>query len=474
MGYKALIIAVDQYQNTSNLPNTKNDAYEIRRLLLESPSLFNDNAVQLFEGTISKKSILLAALNSFFQEADQSDVLFLFWAGHGYLNNENAYFVPFDAQISFPEATMIKMDLVRELIDQTAASTVLSFFDTCHSGAIARRLQRGMFRGLEVNGAGKVLIAACTDEQVAWDRAGHGAFTDYLIRGLEGEAANQSGEIDVYHLYSYVSGKLEEEFGNQEPVIKSTLEGKPLLLKRVVNRGDQTNLHDEVVENKVVNSSGVCFWFGPIISEYDEYREPKTGIYELKLIDPSDSIEQSIRSLRQGSKHPFAIRNQADFVILENVDIHSTRNQTVFTLTLKSTGEKSPSSMYEMSIGIGMGKTISADEIASLRARRILLGEKLSSFYDVSLLESVISNPTNAKVKVIPDMVSTLLKDRFSYEKIRVMIVGSLILTGTVETIERLSFTVENNSIKGIHLIAYRAKYYSNVDPAKVEINETV
>ncbi|WP_128082666.1 caspase family protein [Geobacillus thermoleovorans] len=40
MVYKALLIAVDQYLNTSPLPNTVNDVSEIKRLLLEPPSFF--------------------------------------------------------------------------------------------------------------------------------------------------------------------------------------------------------------------------------------------------------------------------------------------------------------------------------------------------------------------------------------------------------------------------------------------------
>jgi len=254
MVYKALIIAVDQYSSVNNLPNTVNDAVEIKRLLLESPSFFNDQDVQVFQGSISRKDILQSALRSFFISADSSDILFLFWAGHGAFVKNEGYFVPFDADINSPQETMIKMTEVRDLIEQTSAKTVLSFFDTCHSGAVARNIQREMVRGLEVKGSGKVLIAACTEQQVAWDRTGHGAFTDYLIKGLEGKAADRNGDIDVYNLYSYVSKKLNEEFGNQNPVIKSTLNGVPLLLKRTVSRGKPSLLTNSKTDSINVNN----------------------------------------------------------------------------------------------------------------------------------------------------------------------------------------------------------------------------
>ncbi|MDQ0221174.1 caspase family protein [Peribacillus cavernae] len=191
-------------------------------------------------GGISRRTILLSALKSFFETAVDTDILFLFWAGHGAFIDNEGYFVPFYGNVYSPNISMIKMSEVRDLIDQTPAKTILSFFDTCHSGAITRNIQQEMHRGLEVKGSGKVLIAACTASQYAVDRAGHGAFTDYLIRGLEGEAADKNGDIDVYNLYSYVSKMLNEEIGDQNPVIKSTLNGEPLLLKRTINRSELT------------------------------------------------------------------------------------------------------------------------------------------------------------------------------------------------------------------------------------------
>lgn len=475
MVYKALIIAVDQYISANDLPNTINDAIEIKRLLLESPTLFNEQDVQIFQGSISRKDILQTALNSFFANSGKSDVLFLFWAGHGAFIGEEGYFVPFDGNILFPQQSMIKMAEVRELIDQTSANTVLSFFDTCHSGAVTRNIQREMYRGLEVKGSGKVLIAACTESQAAWDRSGHGAFTDYLIRGLEGEASDRNGEIDVYNLYSYVSKKLNGEFGNQNPVIQSTLNGEPLLLKRTINRGKLSSVNPVLNKIEQVNSSGVSFWFGPIITEYEEFQSLKKGEYQLMLINPENKVEQAIKDMNDNNRYPFSIRNEADIVTIGNIDIKSSRENTIIVINLKSTGENRNSIFSEMAVGGGMGKTLSADDIAMLRVRRILLGEEaIPSGYGDALVESMISHPTNANIKVVPNLISSLVKQGYTLEKIRVMVVGALILTGTIAKIDTLSLSVDNKVITQIHLIGYRPKYYDNVDPVKIELNEVV
>ncbi|PLR83477.1 peptidase C14 [Bacillus canaveralius] len=475
MVYKALIIAVDQYNSVNDMPNTVNDALEIKRLLLESPSFFKEQDVQVFQGSISRRTILLSALKSFFETAVDTDILFLFWAGHGAFIDNEGYFVPFDGNIYSPNISMIKMSEVRDLIDQTPAKTILSFFDTCHSGTITRNIQQEMHRGLEVKGSGKVLIAACTASQYAADRAGHGAFTDYLIRGLEGEAADRNGDIDVYNLYSYVSKRLNEEIGGQNPVIKSTLNGEPLLLKRTINRSELTAVKTATNTIEQINSSGLSFWLGPIITDYDEFHSKNKGEYQITLINPDSKIEQALRDMRDRDRYPFAIRDEADIVSIENIDIKSTREGTYIVVNLKGTGERNNLIYSEMSIGGGMGKTLTPDDIAMLRIRRILFGEKVTPFgYGDSLVESMISHPTNAKIQVIPNIISSLASQGYTLEKIRVMIVGSLILTGTIDKIETLSLTLDNGVITKIHLIGYRPKYYSNVDPMKIEVNEAI
>lgn len=68
---------MDQYNNVNDLPNTVNDAIELKRLLLEAPSYFKEKDVLVFQGSISRGNILLSALKSFFESAVDTDVLFL-------------------------------------------------------------------------------------------------------------------------------------------------------------------------------------------------------------------------------------------------------------------------------------------------------------------------------------------------------------------------------------------------------------
>lgn len=95
----------------------------------------------------------------------------------------------------------------------------------------------------------------------------------------------------------------------------------------------------------------------------------------LHLINPDSNIEQNLKDMRDKDRYPFAIRNEADIVTIDNIDIRSTREGTHIVVNLKGTGDSSNSVFSEMSIGRGMGKTLTSDDIAMLRIRRILFGE---------------------------------------------------------------------------------------------------
>ncbi|MGG4449494.1 MULTISPECIES: caspase family protein [Brevibacillus] len=474
IAYKAFLVAVNKNisPDFSDLPNTINDVREVKRLLMEKPSNFDDANVQEFTGTISKKTIITAELEAFFESATNEDILFLFWAGHGYLHQGEGYLVPFDGS-THTDSSMIRMADVKSLIDNSKAKVIFSLFDTCHSGSIAR--SQDILRGLQITGSGKVIIAACQPNQYAYDRNGHGAFSDYLIQGLSGAAANQDGIIDVYNLYSFISSKLSTEFqsGVQVPALySSTLTGQPIEIRRVILRNDENQSPKGGIET-ILDNSGTSYWLGNISSEFDSFSEVSAGVYKLTINNPPVEVENGFRKLNeQKTVVGFAVRNQACLIRIVNMNITSGSSGDTMVVELSKVEGKHESTMMDMAYG-GSGRRLSADEIASIRAKILIFGDederRTSSFGD-TLLESLINNPTNGSVKVIPNLISSLQDKNYSLTRIRVITIAYLILTGTVEQIEKLSFKVTNGIISEVTFIGYRKKYYSNVDPYRIEL----
>jgi hypothetical protein len=474
MAYKAFLVAANLNidSNISDLPNTLNDIREIKRLLTEEPTKFKALNVQEYTGNIVQKRSISFTLQDFFESASEDDVLFFFWAGHGHLYQGEGYLVPYDGSVQNISDSMIKMSDVNDWIENSKAQTIITLLDTCHSGSIARGAD--LFRGLDITGTGKVIIAACQDYQYAYDRQGHGAFTDYLIQGLSGLAANANGIIDIYSLYSFVTTKLDSEFlGQQIPVLHSSkLSGPPIEIKRVTHRTEETFTKNEISE---INSSNMSFWLDPIIYEYNSLNELAPNLYKITILNPSAALERNFRNLaQQGKAVPFSFRNQAYLAKVKNINLVVEDGLDKIVVDLETLEGKHTSFSMEMSVGTGMGRSISANEIATLRAERILLNPSTSYYEALSkdmLLENMINNPTNGTISaIVPDLIKILENKNCSPTQIRTVVIGHLILTGTVEYVEKLSFKLEDGKITDVHFIGTRKQYYSNVSPHQIEI----
>ena len=111
------------------------------------------------------------------------------------------------------------------------------WLDFCHSGGIIPRDfgtepddREVISRALEVvQGQGKLIVAACTPGQKAYESAvvGHGLFTAALLRGLKGEAANQ-GEVTINSLFDYIARQMSSD--RQQPMMFGQMTGRVVLM----------------------------------------------------------------------------------------------------------------------------------------------------------------------------------------------------------------------------------------------------
>lgn len=472
--YKALLIAVNEqrFPEISVLPNTLNDVKEINRLLTEEPAFFQQSDVQILSGNLTTKFILSHTLKDFFESASSDDVLFLYWAGHGGSSSTDAYFIPYDANIQDIDQTSIKMSDVKDYIDQTQARTVLSFFDTCQSGAIMRSMDNLMERGLAIKGSGKVVIAACTENQSAWDRDGHGAFTDYLIRGLRGEATNGEGEVDIYSLYTYVSRALAAEYSNQHPVMKSTLSGQPIVIKNASSR-ESKSFSKQLVETslQVVDSSGTWFLLGDLNARFSSYRynqSNKTYMLVLDAKSNSREVEEALKKMWR-TEQPFAIENSAAYVRVEEVDVAVKDGDKTINLTLAISANKLGNPLFDQMSVNGF----TPDELAYLRIDYYLFNKKHAVHGQMNHSNGLIYG-LHSDYKVSERLIPDLLDRGMELECLRLHLVAVLILKSIVAEVNTLNLYVENHMITRITIEGIRPRVYDNVTPSKITVDQQV
>ncbi|OIO06250.1 MAG: hypothetical protein AUJ52_12600 [Elusimicrobia bacterium CG1_02_63_36] len=156
------------------------------------------------------------------RNAKPESTVYFFFSGHGAPDPKTgaAYLVPWDGDASFLKSTAYPLDKLYSELGKLPAKRVVVALDACFSGAGGRSVLAKGARPLvtKVRLASRplknltMLTASAGDEiTTTLDAQGHGVFTYYLLKGLQGAAADASGTITATGLYEYLRPKVQEE-----------------------------------------------------------------------------------------------------------------------------------------------------------------------------------------------------------------------------------------------------------------------
>lgn len=169
------------------------------------------------------RTSLRMALRSVRELARAGDTLIFFFAGHGMRQGDELHLLTWDADGESPESmagTSLAMSEVNDVLRGFAGAHVLFILDACRNDPSASRaaadamMDESFARvarprviapagGEPVQGA---VLLACEAGQRAWEMpaGGHGVFTHFLLRGLQGEAAEADGTVRLSRLARYL------------------------------------------------------------------------------------------------------------------------------------------------------------------------------------------------------------------------------------------------------------------------------
>ncbi|MFI6078906.1 FtsK/SpoIIIE domain-containing protein, partial [Actinoplanes sp. NPDC051343] len=227
----ALIVANDQYQDPrlTRLFAPRHEA-QILRELLRDPETGNFDPAEILLN--ESKAEVERAMERVFRSAQPGDLVLLYFSGHGVRNrNGRLHLAVSNTDLELLAATSISASFVKELIDESDASSTVILLDCCYSGAfsdgrvkadlqvdVGNELRAG--RGTYVITAASSVERADDGERPVEDQARKlSAFTDAVVRGLATGAADLRGigRITPHDLWEYVRMEVPRRTPSQTP-----------------------------------------------------------------------------------------------------------------------------------------------------------------------------------------------------------------------------------------------------------------
>lgn len=216
----ALVVGVEDYADMPAAEFSTRDATAVRDHLLALG--FPPRNVMLLTGRDATKGKLSAALNSWLpKHVDAESTVFFYYSGHGAPDpaSRQAYLVPVDGEADELPDTAIPLKHVYSRLSSLKAKRVIVALDSCFSGLGGRSvLSRGV-RPLipqvdpAAGSASRItVLSASGPDQISGTLAdeGHGAFTYYLLEGLNGAAKDPNGAITIDSLYRYLKPRVQD------------------------------------------------------------------------------------------------------------------------------------------------------------------------------------------------------------------------------------------------------------------------
>lgn len=209
---KALIVGLNNYPGRE-LEWCNNDAIAMKELIESngdgSP---NFEVVPIIDNC--SKSNLMSAIGKLF--ADDADIALLYFSGHG-ADIDGGYLCTTDFSGS---NYGVKMTDVLEMANKSRCKNKVIILDCCFAAKMGESI---LLNNNSVLGEGVTIIAASQSWQLSEEKRSiqHGIFTELLIQGLKGGAADIGGNITPASLYSFVDQSLGA--WQQRPVFKTNI-----------------------------------------------------------------------------------------------------------------------------------------------------------------------------------------------------------------------------------------------------------
>jgi hypothetical protein len=232
----AIVVGIEKYSN--DLPDAEfaeHDARAVKNHLLALG--YPERNIKLLTGQRATYTGMSSYIEDWLPRNVKADSrVFFYFSGHGAPDPDSgqAYLVPSDGNPNFLDKSAYPLKKLYGNLNALKAKQVIVALDSCFSGAGGRSVLAQGARPLvsKVDTAapsgGKLTIFAAASANgitTTLEDQGHGIFTYYFLKGLGGEAKDDSGVISARGLYDYLKPKVQDAASRQNRDQTPVLEG---------------------------------------------------------------------------------------------------------------------------------------------------------------------------------------------------------------------------------------------------------
>jgi len=222
-------VGVNKYkaEGFTKLDYAEQDAIDFANVVMDmaDKNTYKKVDTTLILGSAATTFNLQEQLTQLTNQVESNDVVMIFFSGHGLKENKKSYFISSDAVRPYHG---LDMEFIRNRADEMDCP-VFVFMDACHSGPKTK----GTIEPITVAESGVVGFYSCKagQQSVELSTLRNGVFTNVLVNGLRGEAANKGeGYITIFGLENYIKEQVPPKSGwRQTPVVINSEIGDAIL-----------------------------------------------------------------------------------------------------------------------------------------------------------------------------------------------------------------------------------------------------
>lgn len=239
---RAVVVGINEYSNPryreeSRLLFAQNDAQDVASTLRTSTAfrLEPDNPHILLNNRATERTVRTAMQETFSSRSyDRNTIALFYFAGHGVCRNNRVFLCCHDVDFADPEHGGIRLNDIYDWLASSSAECAIAIIDACFSGGImanrfdhisaAEQAQQAIEAMRGPDGKTMFIFAACRADQKAREnnQLQHGLFTYQMLRGLRGDAAQDSdGTVYLFGLANF----LTKQFANERQRPQITMRG---------------------------------------------------------------------------------------------------------------------------------------------------------------------------------------------------------------------------------------------------------